>query len=64
MQELIAKLYECSRDTLATEIEALLAIYGDEALSEFKEEGHDKEHEEEETIRIVAHVKYVCIIYI
>ncbi|TIA87254.1 hypothetical protein E3P99_03289 [Wallemia hederae] len=42
MQELITTLYETERETLATELEALLAIYGDDALSEF----HDKDNDE------------------
>ena len=54
MQELITTLYETERETVATELEALLAIYGDEALSEF----HDKDNDEG-MIRVAVGVRWV-----
>ncbi|TIB05539.1 hypothetical protein E3P96_01200 [Wallemia ichthyophaga] len=55
MQDLITNLYESGRDTLATELEALQAIYGPESLCQFGEEGRENQADDEPgTIRIVV----------
>lgn len=55
MLRLIERLYTSEMDILATEIETLLAIYGDDALSEYNSVNKDNE----DRTRLKVHIKWV-----
>lgn len=55
MLSLIERLYASDMEILATEIETLSAIYGDDALSEYNSVNKDNE----DRTRLKVHIKWV-----